>query len=405
MSTSNAGGGPATVTAPDGTDLAKEVTADRAADATEALAGAVDGSAIRVVDASPPPTFAAAPPTATDAPAVRIVGDGLDRFNEPILRVKAEDGQVVVAVQGDGSGDPQDTPPWLMKTVKDVGGGTMADKTIATEETAEAALSEMADDATTADVNEVRDRLPAALDGGRLAVETELAATGALATEAKQDTGNASLVAIDAGIPAALGQAAAVASMPVVLPTTQAGGPLALEADKATATNQATQITRETEIRDRLDRRTTDPLTTAPAHVVRTTEDACAFDQTTPGASTYYRQVSNVGARLESFKLVNTSPGADLFVMVFDVANYTPGTTPDISKRRHLGVLRASQGGTPGFYAASFSSAEMNANLAGTSTPVFSSGILVLITTAATSAAPATTATIQMEIHTKAALA
>lgn len=37
-----------------------------------------------------------------------------------------------------------------------------------------------------ATVQAVRDRLPTALDGGRLAVETELAATGSLATEAKQ---------------------------------------------------------------------------------------------------------------------------------------------------------------------------------------------------------------------------
>lgn len=105
---------------------------------------------------------------------------------------------------------------------------------------------------------EIEDRLPQ--DGGRLAVETELAATGNLATEAKQDqeiaataaveaelqdkateataqaieddvdgleagqaTGNASLASLDTKTP--LGPAAASGSRPVVLATDHGGLP------------------------------------------------------------------------------------------------------------------------------------------------------------------------------------
>lgn len=170
MATSSAGGGP--VVAPDGSELAKDTTADRAADAAETLAGAVDGNAVRTVAVQP--TFITAPPVTTEAPATRIVGDGLDRDGNPILRVEIVPDEAITVIQGDGSGDPQDTPPWLMQTTKDVGGGVMEAKPIATEETAEAALAEMADDATTTDVQEVRDRLPSALDGGRLAARLDV---------------------------------------------------------------------------------------------------------------------------------------------------------------------------------------------------------------------------------------
>lgn len=165
MATSSAGGGP--VVAPDGSDLAKDETADRAATAAETLAGAVDGGAVRTVVVQP--TFVTAPPAETDAPATRIVGDGLDRDGNPILRVEVVPDEPITVIQGDGSGDPADTPPWLMQTVED-----MTAKPIATEETAEALLSEVSDDATSADVQEVRDRLPPALDNGRLAARLDI---------------------------------------------------------------------------------------------------------------------------------------------------------------------------------------------------------------------------------------
>jgi hypothetical protein len=63
----------------------------------------------------------------------------------------------------------------------------------------EAILAEVADDATTTDIHGVRDRLPAALDGGRLAVAPSLA-TGA-ATSSEQATGNASMASLDAKTP------------------------------------------------------------------------------------------------------------------------------------------------------------------------------------------------------------
>lgn len=56
---------------------------------------------------------------------------------------------------------------------------------------------------------------------GTVTVDTAL-----LATSAKQDTGNASLAAIDAGIPAALGQTAMAASMPVTIASNQSAIPI-----------------------------------------------------------------------------------------------------------------------------------------------------------------------------------
>lgn len=77
----------------------------------------------------------------------------------------------------------------------------------------------------------------------RVVVATDQAAlpvTNALgATAANQATGNASLAAIDAGIPAALGQATMAASMPVVLASDQTAIPVT-NALGATAANQAT---------------------------------------------------------------------------------------------------------------------------------------------------------------------
>lgn len=139
--------------------------------------------------------------------------------------------------------------------------------------------AEVADDATTSDVQEVRDRLPPALGGAGglnieqapgaapFSVDTGLSASGSLATEAKQDAGNASLASLDGKAPALVsgrvpvdgsgvtqpisgtvsetnsatiatntgriptqGQALAAASMPVVLPLSQAAGALALQA-------------------------------------------------------------------------------------------------------------------------------------------------------------------------------
>lgn len=67
-----------------------------------------------------------------------------------------------------------------------------------------------------------------------------------LATTAKQDVGNASLAAIDAGIPAALGAAVKAASMPVTIASDQivpiSAAALPLPAGAATAANQATEI-------------------------------------------------------------------------------------------------------------------------------------------------------------------
>jgi hypothetical protein len=68
---------------------------------------------------------------------------------------------------------------------------------------------------------------------GGLAVAVSAAALplpNGAATAAAQTTGNTSLSNIDAGIPAALGQAVAAASMPVVLPATQSPGTLAQDA-------------------------------------------------------------------------------------------------------------------------------------------------------------------------------
>lgn len=87
MATSSAGGGP--VVAPDGSELAKDATVDRTADAAEALAGAVDGDAVRVVDTTVQ-TFTAAPATGQEATAVYLVGAGppvLDRNGIPRIAV------------------------------------------------------------------------------------------------------------------------------------------------------------------------------------------------------------------------------------------------------------------------------------------------------------------------------
>jgi hypothetical protein len=109
-------------------------------------------------DATPAPTFSAAPPAATEAPAVRIVGDGLDRDNNPILRAQLVPDEPITVIQGDGSGDPVDTAPWLMQTVEG-----MTAKPIATEETAEAQA---------ASLDAIEGQLPAVLGaGGGLKVE------------------------------------------------------------------------------------------------------------------------------------------------------------------------------------------------------------------------------------------
>jgi hypothetical protein len=168
------------VTAAGGAGLATEATLQELATALAPSGTPTPGQpAIVVVDGDPPQMFAAAVPAATEAPAVRIVGDALDRFGNPILQVEIVPDEPITVIQGPGSGDPIDTDPWLMLTVKD-----MTAKTIATEETLAAVLAATADDPTIAGVQEVRDRLPQ--EGARLAVETELAASGGLAVEARQ---------------------------------------------------------------------------------------------------------------------------------------------------------------------------------------------------------------------------
>lgn len=65
--------------------------------------------------------------------------------------------------------------------------------------------------------------------------------TGA-ATAAKQDTGNASLASIDAGIPAALGQTTMSASMPVVIASNQTAIPVS-QASQPLPAGAATETT------------------------------------------------------------------------------------------------------------------------------------------------------------------
>lgn len=206
MSTSNAGGGPVTATAPDGSNLAQETTAGQIAGAAETVAEAVAPGgvpapgqpALVVVDGDPPPTFAAAPPTATEAPAIRVVGDGLDRDNNPILRVLPQDGAGVVATQGDGNEDP-DSPAWKVAALID---GVL--KPLATQETAEVAA---------ASLTAINAKTPSLTLGGAVPVDgsgvtqpvsaaalplpTGASTEATLATRASEATATSTLAAVD----------------------------------------------------------------------------------------------------------------------------------------------------------------------------------------------------------------
>lgn len=214
------GGGTSEVTGPGGEELATEVTADRAADAVEALAGTVDGNAIRTTSAQP--QFITAPPTDTSAPAMRVVGDGLDRDNNPILRVLPQDGQIVTAVQGDGNDDP-DAPAWKVGSL--IGGEI---KPLATQETAEAMAASLASlDGKTPELT-LGGNVPVEVQG-TITADTGLTASGNLATEAKQDVGNASLASLDAKAPALVGGRVPVDGSGVTQPVNDAGGSLTVD--------------------------------------------------------------------------------------------------------------------------------------------------------------------------------
>jgi len=228
------------VTLPEG--MATEATADRAADAAEELAGTVATAVPLAGDAGVGTYVIAGNITTTPAPGqtatatpigdeagllVRHVGDvSLGAAVEPAgevnaLATKAYQGdEWVVTAQAPATAPlhtigvgPGDTPERLATHGEQV---TQTGHLSSIDATTAATAAEVADDATTADVQAVRDRLPSALEAGRLTVETELGATGPLATEAKQDTGNASLSSIDSKLPAQ-GPALYTAAQPVVL--------------------------------------------------------------------------------------------------------------------------------------------------------------------------------------------
>lgn len=138
-----AGGGGASgeVTGEGGEPLATEATAAETATAAQALAGTVntEGTAIQVVDLNAGPTFAAAPPVGTEVGAVYLAGAGPlvpDRDNIPRYSFVEANSSVIESNTG----------------------------------------------FTASQVEEINAKTPE-LEGGRVPVETELAAAGPLATQ------------------------------------------------------------------------------------------------------------------------------------------------------------------------------------------------------------------------------
>lgn len=440
----DAGGAASTaVTALDGEELATETTVAMTADATELLAttvvegpGAPTGSdprvAVSIAESGvtlvtmPAPGFQASASPADDAPGAVVRVAGTVGLGAALVPAGEETGLLVGAAQNG---------PWSVAVTNGPDKPLFAVGTpdgenperLATEATAAATLAELVDHATTADVQEVRDRLPAVLEGGRLLVETELEATGPLATEAKQDagntslasidgktpalvagrvpvdgsgvtqpisaaslplptgastaanqaTGNASLAAIDAGIPTALGQTTAAASMPVVLPASQAAGPLALDASVDGVETLLTNIYGR-----QGDRRTADAPPATGGQAVRAIVDIATRTKTAPGSPTNFLIVRASPGVLISYKvLLNTN--STVYIFVLDVASYNPLSPPAITTREEFGFVVKASGADPGLWAEDFSAKRL---------VPFTTGIVIALSTTLATFTPATSA-------------
>lgn len=166
---------PVTATGTGGESLATETTVDRTADATEALAETIAPGgvpvpgqpALAIINIDPPPAFAAAPTEGTELEAVYIAGTApflLDRDSvaRPVF-VEPSAAEIATNV-GTISGQlPEELGP---------NGGLKVE--VLASELPVGAATEMAQASLEVEVEAVRDRLPPALDDGRLAARLDV---------------------------------------------------------------------------------------------------------------------------------------------------------------------------------------------------------------------------------------
>jgi hypothetical protein len=181
-----------------GTGLALETTAQSINDATTALAGTITvvqplasdpavavkiaASAILTVQVDGGQTATATPDASATGIVTRLAGVTTAPVGESgtgLETVAYQAGEWTVSL---GPGDPG--KPQFIQGVD----GDGVPERLATEATSAASLVEQ---------QGLRAQLPTALDGGRLVVETELDATGAIATEAKQDDAIAAITSLE----------------------------------------------------------------------------------------------------------------------------------------------------------------------------------------------------------------
>lgn len=345
---SDAGSTSAGVSGPGGEALATEATVDRTADAAELLASTVGTSTPAPAD--PGIVVRAIDPTiVTFAPLVGAPGGTVYSPQLGENPVEDDEGKLRLGVvikggevrQGFGDRGKQ----WFVASSPD----GVAVEQVATadrqdEQTAAVASleAEVADDATSGDVALVaRETTVAAVEDAVDELEGDAERTADATESAAAKLGT--LAAQDASVDGLEGLA-------TTANTNTASAAASLATIAAICTITLTQlrdaITALLEaIRDRLDRRASDPLTTAQALVVRPIRDACTFAQTTPGTPTYFLDVRGTAGRLCALHIVNQTAGMGTYVFVCDAAALGSAT---LASRRLLDFIDGQTAGKPG---------------------------------------------------------
>lgn len=141
------------------------------------------------------------------------------------------------------------------------------------------------------------------------------------------------------------------------------------------------------------DRRTSDGAAAGGGQVVRPLLDVANFVQTTPGTPTWYLQARNATGRLKSVQVILQTTGSPFYLFVMDVAGYLPppAAQPSVTTRRHLGFVAKGTANDPGIFVVSFDREELQ---------TYSVGILIALSTTASTFTPATSALASIESYT-----